>query len=122
MHGIRVFIVDDHWIVREGLRRLIELDPHIEYAGESDGSGDVCSLVEAMHPDVVIMDFRLPDVEGDELTRRLKASVPHVRVLGISFSDQSAQPKMLAAGADAFLSKSRLREAMPLLHSWAEQP
>jgi DNA-binding NarL/FixJ family response regulator len=119
VHSIRVFVVDDHWTIREGLRRLLEIEPQFEFAGESDGTGDVCSLVEAMHPDVVIMDFRLPVVEGDELTRRLKGILPHVQILGISFSDDSAQRRMIDAGADAFLPKTELRETGRVLRALA---
>jgi DNA-binding NarL/FixJ family response regulator len=113
--SIRVFIIDDHWTIREGLRLLLERDPQLEFAGESDGTGDVCGLVLAMRPDVVIMDFRLPEREGDELTRQLKEAMPNLRVLGISFSDEAAQRKMIAAGADAFLPKSELRQTGPMV-------
>ena len=110
MGSIRVFIIDDHPIFREAFRSWLAREPDLEYAGESDGTGDVYSLVHAMRPQVVVVDYRLPDAVGDVLTHELKTEDTELRVLGIS-SDTGARDRMMAAGADAFLEKSEMRSA-----------
>lgn len=108
MGRIRVFVIDDHPVVREAFRYFLARESGLEFAGESDGTGDVCALVEAMQPEVVLMDYRLPVTTGDVLAGELKRMRPGLKILGISSDVESARQRMLAAGADGFLDKSEV--------------
>jgi len=119
MGGIRVFIIDDHPIVREALRFFLSREPDLEFAGESDGTGDVQALIEAMQPQVVLVDFRLPVTPGDVLAGELKKSRPDLKILGISTDVELGSLKMLAAGADGFLNKADVGRTAAMIRSIA---
>lgn len=119
MGGIRVFIIDDHPIVREALRYFLAREPDLEFAGESDGTGDVQALVDAMQPDIVLVDFRLPVTPGDVLAGDLKRAKPHLKVLGISTDTELGSLKMLAAGADGFLNKAEVGQTAATIRAIA---
>ena len=82
--GIRVFIVDDHPVLRAGLAALIGNQPDMELVGESDGEGDVIPKFEALLPDVTVMDLRFPTASGIELTAQLHQRWPEARVIAFS--------------------------------------
>jgi DNA-binding NarL/FixJ family response regulator len=105
---IRVFVVEDNPLTRYILRVYLCHESDIELAGECDGTGDVSSEVSATRPDVVLLDYRLPVVKGDVLTRQLKKAQPDVKVLAVSIDTKLGGPAMLAAGADAFLAKTSM--------------
>ena len=105
---IRVFVVEDNPLTRYILRVYLCCESDIELAGECDGTGDVSSEVEATGPDVVLLDYRLPVVNGDILTQKIKKERPDLKVLGLSVDTECAGPAMLAAGADAFLAKTSM--------------
>ena len=106
MDAKRVVVVEDHPLTRYVLRVFLADEPDIELAGECDGTGDVPSEVEAAHPDVVLLDYRLPVTRGDILTQQLKALRPNVKILGFSIDPDTGRPAMLSAGADGFLEKN----------------
>jgi two-component system response regulator DevR len=103
---IRIAIVDDHEMVREGLRTILQPEADFEVVGET-GLGDaVGELVEDTRPDIVLLDARLPDVSGPEVCRRLRGSHPDVRVIMVStFSDDDLVDECIRAGARGFVVK-----------------
>ena len=103
---IRVLLVDDQQLVREGLRRILHPDEGFEIAGECGDGGDVADAVARLHPDVVVMDVRMKDVDGVEATRRLRVEpdAPPVLVL-TTFDDDEVLSGALRAGAAGFVLK-----------------
>ena len=110
MHGragvIRVLLVDDQQLVREGLRRILHPDEGFEIAGECGDGGEVADAVARVHPDLVVMDVRMKDVDGVEATRRLRVepAAPPVLVL-TTFDDDEVLSGALRAGAAGFVLK-----------------
>jgi DNA-binding NarL/FixJ family response regulator len=105
--GIRVLVVDDHAVVREGLRTFLELQEGIEVVGEaSDGEEAIERAAEA-DPDVVLMDLVMPRLDGVEAMRRLRARQPRARVIVLtSFHDDERLLPAIQAGAAGYLLKN----------------
>jgi CheY-like chemotaxis protein len=104
---IRVMLVDDHKVMRQGLISIITDKPGIEVAGEAASGEEAVELAIRLIPDVIIMDISMPGMDGTEATRRIKAENPEIRVIGLSmYADESMSQKMREAGADGFVSKS----------------
>ena len=103
---IRVVIVDDHQVVRQGLRTFLELQEGVEVVGEAGDGAAALRLVGGLRPDIVLMDIVMPRMDGIEATRRLKEAHPGVGVIVLtSFaSDQQVLPA-LEAGASSYLLK-----------------
>ena len=103
---IKLLLVDDHPVVRDGLRRIEELEPRIQIVGEA---GTVLSAVEAarrLGPQVILMDVRLPDGDGIEACRQIKALLPATHILFLtSFADNQFVLASMEAGADGYLLK-----------------
>ena len=103
---IRVFLVDDHGLVREGLRAMLEHCATMEVVGEASDGYEALRLVEKANPDVVVMDIAMPRLNGIEATRRLHALVPSARILALSmYEDEDHASEMLRAGASGYLLK-----------------
>ncbi len=110
---LRVLLVDDHEVVRRGLRALLEAQEGIEVVGEVDTAADVVRQVGFNAPDVVVMDVRLPDGSGVEATRRVRQRFPDVAVLILSsFADEEALMSSIEAGASGYLLKRIDTEAI----------
>ncbi len=104
--GIRVFLVDDHEIVRRGIADLLELERDIEVIGEAGNKTDALHRLPATHPDVAILDVRLPDGSGVEICREIRDSLPMTRVLMLtSYSDDEALFDAIMAGAAGYVLK-----------------
>jgi two-component system, NarL family, response regulator DevR len=103
---IRVFLVDDHEVVRRGVAEVLEDDPEITVAGEAGSVAEALARVPAVRPDVVVIDMRLPDGDGADLCRGLRDRIPGLRCLVLtSFSEQEALDAAVRAGASGFLLK-----------------
>jgi two-component system response regulator DevR len=118
---IRLAIVDDHEIVREGLRTILQSDPDFEVVAETGTADELGDLVDKTHPDVVLLDARLPGVSGCEACRRLAASHPDVAVLIVStYSDDQLVEECIKAGAKGYLIKDierfSLKESIRAVH------
>ncbi len=104
--SVRVLIVDDHKIVREGLRSLLAKEPDIEVVGEAESAYQAIDLAEEMRPDLVLMDIVMPGLNGIEATRLVLAKAPTVKVIALSmYSERQYVIEMLRAGACGYLLK-----------------
>jgi len=104
--GIRVFLVEDHTILRDGLRSLVENTADMQVAGEAAEGRSAVRLIKEISPDVVIMDVTLPELNGIEATRQVVANAPGVKVIGLSVhADQRFVAGMLQSGAAGYLLK-----------------
>jgi PAS domain S-box-containing protein len=103
--GIRLLLVDDHDVVRKGLTTLLSDEPGFEVVGEASDGAVAVEQAEALDPDVVLMDFSLPIVDGVEATRRIRTRLPHIQVIGLSMYETAAAA-MIEAGAATVLAKS----------------
>lgn len=105
--AIRIVLADDHTVVREGLRTLLESEGDLNVVGEAADGITTVELVCELSPDIVVMDVSMPDLNGVEATRQILSQVPTVRVLGLSVhEDRKIVTEMLRAGASAYLLKS----------------
>lgn len=103
---IKVLVVDDHHIVRQGLEQLLTTAADIEVIGTASNGLEAVEAVGALRPDVVLMDLSMPEMDGVEATRRITAQYPASRVLVLtSFSEQSRILDAISAGADGYLLK-----------------
>jgi two-component system invasion response regulator UvrY len=110
---ISVLLVDDHAVVREGYRRLLERSPDIEVVGEAGDSSRAYKLAATLKPAVVVMDISLPDVSGIETTRRMLARDPDMRVLVFSMHEEAIfASRALQAGAAGYITKASAPEIL----------
>ena len=110
---IRVVIVDDHEVVRGGLRLFLDLQEGLEVVGEAEDGAAAARLAGAEEPDVVVMDLSMPGMGGLEAVRRLLAQHPKARVLALSAHEDTAHPRrVLRAGALGYLAKRSAPEAL----------
>ena len=113
MTTIKVALVDDQAMVRAGLRMILESEPDIEVCGEAADGADALELVRRTEPDVVLMDIRMPDVDGITATREVLAACPTVHVVILTtFDDDEHVYEALRAGASGFLLKSADGDAL----------
>jgi DNA-binding NarL/FixJ family response regulator len=102
----RVFLLDDHELVRRGLRDLLELEDDLEVTGEASTADEALRRVAAARPDVAVLDVRLPDGNGVEVCREIRSRHPEVRCLMLtSFSDDEALFDAIMAGASGYVLK-----------------
>ncbi len=109
---IRILIADDHAVVREGTRRVLEQEPDLEVVGEAGDGEEAVELATSLRPDVAIVDVSMPKMDGIEATRRIKATCPSINVLILSaYDDDQFIFSLLEAGAAGYLLKTiRSRE------------
>ena len=110
---IRVLIVDDQPAVRRGLHLRLSLEPEVEVIGEAGDGAEVISLAGSLRPDVVLMDARMPGMDGIEATAALRAVALESAVVILSLDDSAkTRTRAKEAGAVAFVSKRRMEEEL----------
>ena len=106
MTKIKLLLVDDHEIVRAGLRMLFMAEPGVEIVGEASNGAEALAAVARCRPDIVLMDAAMPDMNGMEATRRIKEAFPDVAVLALTMhEDERYFFAMLDAGASGYVPK-----------------
>ena len=104
---IRVYLVDDHEIVREGLRALLESEPDIEVVGESDSAAEAIARIPAFRPDVALLDAVLEDGSGIGVCQQVRAVDPSIKALIVTaYADEEALFAAIMAGASGYVLKS----------------
>jgi len=106
MEKIKLLLVDDHAVVRSGLRMLLETQPDVEIVGEAESGNEAVAKARALQPDVIVMDIMLPDLSGIEATRRIHAESPRVAIVALTIQeDEQYFFEMLTAGASGYVPK-----------------
>ncbi len=118
---IRVLIVDDHAVVREGIRHVLSLDPDFEVVGETSGGLSAVELAQSLSPDVVVLDLSMPDLPGLEAAKRIRKLAPGSAILVLSIHDHPEYVlRSIEAGTQGYLRKdsspSELRNAIRAVH------
>lgn len=110
---VKVFLVEDHEIVRHGIRALLEGEPDIIVTGEAPNGVEMLKKLENDQPDVLLMDMNMPEMGGVECTTQVKSKYPAVKVLILSMHDhESYLVDMIYAGADGYILKNSSREEL----------
>ena len=108
-----VVLADDHPIVREGLRRLLNTQPQFTVIGEAEDGRGALDLIERLQPDIAFIDLMMPDLNGLEVTRRALRASPNTRVVILSmYSDEPHVLEALRAGAMAYMLKGTSAESL----------
>lgn len=106
VNPVRILLVDDHTVVRQGLRSLLELEPDFTVVGEASCGAEALPLVEHARPDIILLDLRLPDLNGIEVCRRLTQKYPDIPVIILSaFSYDQDVLDCIEAGAKGYVLK-----------------
>lgn len=104
---LRVLVADDHPVVRAGIAGLLAAEPGIEVVGEAADGEQAVAMAAALRPDVVVMDLRMPRLDGDEATARIRSSSPTVRVLVLTtYETDDSILRAIEAGASGYLLKA----------------
>ncbi len=107
MTNIKVLLADDHGIVRDGIRRLLDSEADIQVIGEAENGRQALQLAARLRPDVAVMDISMPELNGIEATRQLLREHPRLRVIALSMhADKRFVAEMLQAGASGYLQKN----------------
>lgn len=105
-----VLLVDDHPVVREGLRGMIDAEPDLSVVGEAGSGTEAMSMAQSLCPDVILMDLRMPDVDGVTATERILATSPGIRIVVVTtYESDSDILRAVEAGAAGYLLKDATR-------------
>ena len=116
MTKLRIFLADDHAVVREGLKSLVNAEPDMEVIGEAADGRTAWEQAKACQPDIVVMDLSMPQLNGAQATERLKQACPQVKVLALTVhEDKGYVHQLLQAGASGYVLKLAATEE--LLHA-----
>lgn len=111
--SISVFIVDDHYMVVEGIRSLLQHEKGIEWTGHASTAASCLAFLAQRQPDVILMDINLPDKSGIDLCKEVKEKYPSVFIVGLStFNQQSFIQKMVTNGASGYVLKNASQEEL----------
>jgi DNA-binding NarL/FixJ family response regulator len=113
MEPIRILVVDDHVLFRDGLRTLVDSEADLELVGEASNGHEAIFAAADLQPDVVLMDVKMPDMDGIQATRQIVQTSPHVRVLALTMlDDDNSIFAAMRAGAQGYLLKGASHEEM----------
>ena len=105
LNKVKVLLVDDHQVVLEGLRRILEFDKDIEVIGEARSGNEAITKAIQLSPDVVVMDLKMPEMDGITATHELKKRLPKVRILMLTLYAENFVEQAIEAGASGYLLK-----------------
>jgi DNA-binding NarL/FixJ family response regulator len=109
----KIFIVDDHYMVIEGIRSLLQNEKSIEWMGHAMNAASCLAFLNKQLPDVILMDINLPDISGIDLCKEVKTKYPSVFIIGLStFNQQSFIQKMMDNGASGYVLKNATQEEL----------
>lgn len=107
MANIKVLLVDDHKIVRDGIKLLLETQPGIDVVAEAENGKKALSKVKDLHVDLIVMDINMPEMDGITATKAIKESSPDIKVLALTMSNDDLHIRqMIQAGASGYIMKS----------------
>nr|MBP6687599.1 response regulator transcription factor [Lacibacter sp.] len=108
-----VFITDDHYMVIEGIRSLLQNESSIEWVGHASTAASCLGFLQQQLPDIILMDISLPDMSGIDLCKQVKEKYPSVFVIGLStFNQQSFIQKMMDHGASGYVLKNATKDEL----------
>jgi DNA-binding NarL/FixJ family response regulator len=111
--AVRLFITDDHYMIVEGIRSLLQYEKDIEWLGHAMSAASCMAFLQHQQPDVILMDINLPDKSGIELCKEVKEKYPLIHIIGLSsFNQQSFIQKMIDNGASGYALKNATREEL----------
>jgi DNA-binding NarL/FixJ family response regulator len=109
----RIFIVDDHYMVIEGIRSLLQNEKNIEWVGHAMNAGSCLAFLQQQQPEVLLMDINLPDKNGIDLCKEVKDKYPSIFIIGLStYNQQSFIEKMLTNGASGYVLKNATQQEL----------
>jgi DNA-binding NarL/FixJ family response regulator len=109
----KIFITDDHYMIVEGIRSLLQYDKDIEWLGHAMNAQSCLTFLQHQQPDIILMDINLPDMSGIDLCKEVKSRHPSVRIIGLSsYSQQSFIQKMMDNGASGYVLKNATRDEL----------
>ncbi|MGI8899206.1 MAG: response regulator, partial [Pyrinomonadaceae bacterium] len=104
MNKLRVLLADDHMIVREGLKALINAQPDMQVVGEAENGREALKCAIKLSPDVVVMDISMPEMSGVEATERLRKECPQIKIIALTiYEDTGYLRQLLKAGASGYV-------------------
>ena len=111
--AIKIFIVDDHYMVIEGIHSLLQNEKNIEWMGHATNAASCLAFLQQQLPDVILMDINLPDKNGIDLCKEVKEKYPGIFIIGLStFNQQSFIEKMIGNGASGYVLKNATQEEL----------
>lgn len=106
MKKIRILIVDDHEMVREGLRSVLKDDPELKVVGEAGDGEKALDLIPKLHPDIILLDLKMPGIDGIEVCRRVRSQFPPIAVIALTtFMEDKLVQECIRAGARGYVLK-----------------
>ncbi len=111
--AIKIFITDDHYMIVEGIRSLLQQEEGIEWMGHAMNAASCLAFLQQHQPEVILMDINLPDMSGIDLCKTVKTQYPAIHIVGLSsFNQQSFIQKMIDNGASGYVLKNATREEL----------
>ena len=111
--AIKVFIVDDHYMVIEGIRSLLQNEKNVEWTGHAMNANSCHAFLRQQQPDIILMDINLPDKSGIDLCKEVKEAYPRIFIIGLStFNQQSFIQKMMDNGASGYVLKNATQQEL----------